>query len=199
MATQKEKILKLINENNGTITARQVTEFGIPRIYLSELIKDNSIEKISRGLYALPQTFVDEMYEISVRCPLGVFSHNSALYIYDLTDRTPLKYTITLPAGYNAKHLSNIQMIEMKFSTRKLYSLGITIQKSPSGFPIKVYDKEKTICDIVRNKKEIDIQVFSDAMKRYAKGKEKDLSKLMEYAKKMRIEKKMREYMEVLL
>ena len=70
---------------------------------------------------------------------------------------------------------------------------------SPFGMKIKVYDIERTICDIIKNKKKMDSEIFAKALKDYAKSKNKNLSKLAKYAKIMKIEKKVNEYMEVLL
>ena len=64
---------------------------------------------------------------------------------------------------------------------------------------IKVYDIERTICDIIKNKSKIDIEIFTKALKDYAKMTNKDLFKLMKYAKKLGVDKKVREYMEILL
>ena len=71
--------------------------------------------------------------------------------------------------------------------------------ESPFGIKIKVYDVERTICDIIKNKNKIDAEIFSNALKDYAKSKSKNLSKLAKYARKMNIEKKVSKYMEVLL
>jgi hypothetical protein len=90
-------------------------------------------------------------------------------------------------------------MIDKRYSKRELYDLGVITMDSPAGFPVKVYDKERTICDIVRDKPNMDLQVFVGALKGYVGRKDKDLSKLMEYAKALRVDSKIRDYMEVLL
>ena len=71
--------------------------------------------------------------------------------------------------------------------------------ESPFGMKIKVYDIERTICDIIKNKNKMDAEIFSKSLKEYAKSKDKNLSKLTKYARTMNIENKVREYMEVLL
>ena len=64
---------------------------------------------------------------------------------------------------------------------------------------IKVYDVERNICDIIKNKNKMDIEIFTQALKEYANSSDKNLNKLMRYAKKLKIENKVREYMEVIL
>ena len=71
--------------------------------------------------------------------------------------------------------------------------------KSPFGMQIWVYDVERTICDIIKNKNKIDAEIFSKALKNYIASKKKNINRLMKYARIMNIEKKVLEYMEVLL
>lgn len=69
---------------------------------------------------------------------------------------------------------------------------------SPFGMKIKVYGVERTICDIIKNKKKMDGEIFVKALQDYAKSKNKNLSKLAKYAKIMKIEDKVSNYMEIL-
>ncbi len=69
---------------------------------------------------------------------------------------------------------------------------------SPQGGKIMVYDKERCICDMIRNRKKTDPQIFTQAVKSYFASKERDNIRLMEYAKKFHIEEKVQEYMEIL-
>lgn len=80
-----------------------------------------------------------------------------------------------------------------------MYELGIITVKTPSGNPVKAYNIERTLCDILRKHNNLDIQIVSDAFKRYAKSSNKDIPRLSQYAKKFRVEKKLRAYLEVLL
>ena len=69
---------------------------------------------------------------------------------------------------------------------------------SPQGGKITVYDKERCICDMIRNRKQTDPQIFIQTVKGYFSSKERDNIRLMEYARKFRIEEKVQEYMEIL-
>ena len=107
-------------------------------------------------------------------------------------------YDITLPYGYGNcyKDMSNVSLHYVK---KELIDLGMIEIESPFGMKIKTYDIERTICDIIKNKNKMDIEVFTKALKEYSRLKNKDLLKLMKCAKKLNVEKKVREYMEVLL
>ena len=77
--------------------------------------------------------------------------------------------------------------------------MGIIEIESPMGQKIKVYDLEKTICDIIKFKNKIDPEIFSKALKQYTKSKEKNLNKLIYYARQLNVEEEIRKYLEVML
>lgn len=193
-----EKLQNLIMSSNGILLTKAVTEAGIPRVYIAKLVKQGVLEKLERGAYITKDAFDDEMYRIQSKYPLLVFSHDSALFLHDLTDRDPLQYTGTVPAGYNSK---NIRAIRVKvYSIKKeLYELGLTTAKTPFGRGIKTYNMERTICDILRSRNQINIAVLTDALKRYSKRKDKNLPELMLFADSFKVTKLLRSYMEVLL
>ena len=193
-----ELVLNLIKENKGIISTAEIVKQGIDNKYLSILTQKGLIERASRGVYILPDVIEDELYAISVRCKKGIYSHETALFLHDLSDRTPLNFSITLPKGYNPSSLKDLSL-EFFYVSPALHSLGKIRILSPHGKKINAYDLERTICDLVRSKTRMDIQVFTDALKRYSKRKDKDVSQLMKYARKFKIEQKMREYMEVLI
>ena len=199
MSKHIESILEIAKKNNGVVTAEMVQESGIPNYYLSKLVENGVLEKLSRGLYSTEEAYVDEMYYLQVGYSNLIFSHLSALYIHNLTDRTPLKMTVTVPKDQNVSKLIKSGLAIVYRSNTSNHLLGVTEKRSPGGFLIKVYDKERTICDIVKARDKMDSQVFTNALKAYSKDREKDLTKLMEYAKKLKVEKLVRLYMEVLL
>lgn len=75
----------------------------------------------------------------------------------------------------------------------------MTTAQTPFGHDVPVYDKERTICDVLRSRSHIEIQTFRGALKAYARRSDKDLRTLMHYAKLFRVEKILRRYLEVLL
>ena len=81
----------------------------------------------------------------------------------------------------------------------KLLDVGKRTVKSNQGNEIPMYDLERTICDLVRSRSSIEIQDFNAVLKAYVGRKDKDLNKLMKYAKLFRVDKIIRNYMEVLL
>jgi predicted transcriptional regulator of viral defense system len=198
MPDYETAIQEILKSNNGIVTATQVTEAGIPRRCLSTMVQSGMIYRVERGIYALPEVWEDELSFIQYRFSKGIFSHETALYLHGMTDRTPSRYTITFPFGYNTGNVKK-QGILAKLSTEGTYELGIITISSPSGNPIKVYDIERTLCDIVKTRHRADIQVINQAMKTYASSNKKDIAKFMDYAERFHVKPKVLKYMEILL
>jgi len=193
-----DKILKIVKKNNGYVTTKEVVKNGINKTFLTNMVKNGTLVRISRGYYGLPDYIEDEYYKIASKSKNARFSMATALYLHNLSDRTPLVYNVTLPFGYSGV-LQKEKNVILNFVKRELLDLGVIEMESPFGMKIKVYDVERTICDIIKNKSKMNAEIFSKALKEYAKSKNKNLNKLAMYAKKMNIEKKVSEYMEVLL
>ncbi len=137
------------------------------------------------------------MYHLQAKSSKVIFSHETALYLHDLTDRDPLKWSVTIPAGYNGWRLrkAGIRVHSVK---KELYTLGIAKAKTLYGRPILSYNMERTVCDIVRNRNRMDMSVVNEAIKRYVAGKDKNIPQLMRYAKELNVQKMLREYVEIL-
>lgn len=127
-----------------------------------------------------------------------VYSHETALFLHDLTDRDPVAYCVTVPTGYNTSKLKHDGLIVYTIK-KELLELGICTKRTTFGNDIKTYNMERTICDILRDRNNQDVVVVSDALKRYVRRSDKDLNRLMKYAGILRIEKVLRNYLEVLL
>lgn len=196
--TQTEQIKKLIAANNGMIQTSQITNAGISKTVFYQYLKQHDMEQIAHGVYATRDTWTDAMYLVHLRCKQAVFSHETALYLHDLTDREPLEYEITVKTGYNPSKLKEdgIQVYTIK---KELHGEGIIMLQTLFGHLVPVYNMERTICDIIRNRNHTEIQTFQSALKQYANRKDKNLRLLMQYAAKFHVDKVLRQYLEVLL
>lgn len=189
---------KIIEENDGLVFTKDIVASGIPRSYLSELVKKGELARLEQGVYLTDDAFEDKMYTLQRRKTSIIFSHDTALFSHDLSDRDPLTYSVTVPVGYNTKNIKNggITVFSIK---KELYDLGLTTLTTPFGRRIKVYNMERTICDMLRNRNQMDVAILADALKRYVKRKDKNIPQLMKYAESFRVTKLIRNYLEVLL
>ncbi len=195
--TNSERILKAAELNGGTITTEQVDKMKIHRSFLRAMVDRGLLDHSARGVYILPTKLDDEFYNLQIRFKKGVFSNVSALYLLGFTDRTPIKFDMTFPASYNTSSIKN--EINAHRVKKELYEKGIVRVKTPSGNEVNVYCIEHTLCDILQARYAIDIQVITDAFKRYSKYREKNIPLLSEFAKISRVEPTVRQYLEVLI
>ena len=194
----EEKILEEMQKNNGMITTNDVEQMGIARKTLTRMLEKGLIERESQGLYVLPNSWGDEYYNLIFSSKNAIFSHATALFLHGLSERVPLIYEITVINGYNAS-LKTRENVELYFISKDIFELGKTEIESPQGKIVPVYDIERTLCDILRSKQNQDIEIIKYAFKTYVKSPKKDIYKLMEYAKKLKVDEEVNTYLEVLL
>lgn len=196
--TKQEIMNQLAEKNNGFLLTADVVKAGISKTYLSEYVKKFNFERVAQGVYMSEDAWLDELYVIQLRNKESVFSHETALYLHGLMEREPNCTTMSVNRTYNATHLRKRGYKVYAVNTELLY-LGRTRIETNFGNQVTVFDIDRTLCDIIRCKDKMDIQVFQTAIKEYMKSKRKNLTNLMKYAKVLGIEEKVKMYVEVML
>lgn len=193
-----EKLEKLIQKQHGTVLSSDLDLYEIPRTYLQMMVADGKLERVDRGIYVSTDAIEDEMYSMQTKYPKLIYSHETALYLHGLSDRSPFEYSASVPSGYKVVG-SMAERFKIYYIKKELHELGVETVQSSHGNPIKTYNIERTICDLIRSRNRIDVQILNEALKRFVKLKSADLSMLMDYAKKLRIDAVLKNYLEVLL
>lgn len=194
-----EQVLQELSLQRGAIITTKAAEAaGISRAMLYKLTKGGSLQRIAQGQYMLVQEMPDELLSISLRSENLVFSHETALFLHGISDRTPFVHSITVPTGVgvSAALQENCKTYHIK---QELFDLGRTTTKSALGHSVPCYDLERTICDIIRSRNKMGTETFLAALKQYANHPKKNLNRLNTYAKRMRLTTLVRQYLEVLL
>ena len=184
---------------NSVVTTKEAKAKGLTKQQLRELVSDNKLERVGHGLYAPAEAWVDELYILHKRCPSAVFSHDEAFYHHGLIDREPLQHTLTVYSGFNAHRLKASGNVKVYSVKKDLLDVGKTTVADSLGNDIPMYNLERTICDALRSRNSIEAQDLNSILKTYVVMPEKDLNKLMEYAKLFRVDNIARGYFEVLL
>lgn len=192
------KLQEIAQSNGGIIETKAAIADGISRAMLSRLCKDNKLIRIVKGQYILPEDMQDELLSISKRSDSIIFSHETALFLHGISDRTPFEHTITIPTGKMPSALLK-EECKVYYIKPELFELGKTQLKTPAGNMVPVYDLERTICDVIRSRGRLGTETLLAALKLYAQRPEKDLNKLSSYAKRLRVSNVLRQYLEVLL
>lgn len=186
-------------EDCDYLTLKTARENGISKFKFYRYLYENELENVSHGIYTKKDTWIDELFILHQRCPNAVFSHDEAFYYHGLTDREPFVHTLTIYSGYNAHRLTADGSCKVYTVKRELLDVGKIIVKDNDGNMIPMYDLERTICDLMRSRSSIEAQDFNSVLKTYVSRRDKDLNRLMEYAKLFRVDNVIRRYMGVLL
>jgi predicted transcriptional regulator of viral defense system len=187
-----------LRENGGIITVAQGRKAGLSHTSILRAAKAGMIERVAHGVYEAADEFDDVIYASQLRRPKAIYSHGTALYLHDLTDRDPLNLSVTVPTGYNTKQLvkDGFTVFTIK---KELYELGIIRTPTRYGREVMSYNMERTICDCVRSRNRMDAEIVAESVKRYSKHKSRDIHTLMEMAAVFGVQRIMRTYMEVLI
>ncbi len=196
---QKSKLLEEITaENYGILRLEDAVSSGISKTYALEFVRKMGYEQAARGIYLAPDAWADGMYILQARYKEAIFSHETALYLLDMADREPLQYTVTMKRGYNSTNLTR-HRVKVYTVKKEWHNLGVVEVQSPMGHTLRSYCAERTICDIFRGCSQVEIQDRQTAIKEYVRRSGKDIPRLLEYAKIFKVEKTVKQYLEVLL
>ena len=193
-----DKVHELLKERGGYLTTREARENGVTNKALQRMADRGQIERAAHGLYIGTDVFPDPFFVAQFRCPKGVFSNETALFLHDLSDRTPIRLMMTIPSGWNTKMLTDDSILFFYCSPKKM-GLGVFEIKTPSGMKVRVFDAERTLCDCLKNIDRLDRDLILTALKRYIKGGNRDSAKLLEYAAELKIRDMVYRYLEVLV
>ena len=187
-----------IQNYGGMISTKQVLELGISKQALTNYVRAGKIERVGSGLYMLPDTIEDDMYALSLHSKWIIFSHDTALFLNQLAERTPFTHSITIPSNASVpkslKHQCRCHYIKPE-----LHQLGVIKRKTTLGYDVPCYNPERTICDLIRSRSQYSVELVADAVKAYVNSSKKDLNLLSEYAEQFHIMKALKPYLEVLL
>ena len=199
MSSEKTLTLNaLVQKNNGFLKTSDAVMAGVSKTTLGDFVRKNGFERVAHGLYMSQDAWEDGMFVIQTRYPEAVFSHETALYLLNLANREPEPFSVTLKTGTGSTRLlaQGIKVYKVK---GELFGEGIIEVRSPSGNKVRAYNAERTVCDLFRSRRNIEIQELQEAVKTYIRTREKNIPQLMRYAKAFSVEKIVRQYLEVLL
>ena len=187
--------------NDGVLTLAQLRNSGISAMNASRAVKRGELLRIAHGVYQSPehaQFLDDEMYSTQLRYNQIIYSHDTALYLHGLNDRDPLRYSVTVPTGYNTKKLTTdgIKVFSLK---RELYEEDVEETATMHGNMVKLYSLERTICDCLRSRNKLQSEIVIAGVKGYVRKNDRNLNLLMKTAEKFKVDTLLKTYLEVLL
>lgn len=191
---EEEKIRNFLKDNHGYICTSDFIKLGIDKHFIPHYIEEGIIRKVSHGIYINNNLIEDPYYIIQKRYSHAIFSYNTAFYILNITNRTPDKMDITIPQGKQVKGNYNVHYVSKKY-----FNIGIITVESPNGNPIKVYNAERSICDMLKNEEDFDLELRNRVLNYYFTSEEKNYDKLLEYAEVLGVYDKIIRIVEVMM
>ena len=192
-----DNLKDIFNTNYGFLKSKDISNRTQWR-KLNKMLNDNSVSKIKRGLYRLNDFEQDNSFvEVSNIVPCGVFCMFSAWFYYHLT--TTIPYENHIAVKQNKKILlPNYPPIRLYYLSDKFYQLGIT-KIDFDNQPVNIYDLEKSVCDAVRFRNKVGMDITIEVLKNYVKRKDRNLNKLSIYAQQLGVDNIVRNMIMILL
>lgn len=196
MDIKKRLIYDAFEDNDGLLNFNQVKQLGLSYYTLNLMLANAEIYSDERGLYSLPNVYVDEWFGIQHRFPKGIFSLDSALWLQGLSLTVPFRPTLSFPYGTNTKNIKQNNILPIVL--RSYYDIGIEQLERQPKQSIFVYSRERTLAECLRPIYKMDIQLISTAFQIYFKSNQHHLDELYYYGKLFKVTRKLQSYIEVL-
>lgn len=192
----RKKIIKHLKDNNGIITTQYCKEEGIPRIYLTRLMRENVLTRIDRGIYSSNVSNHDDYFFFQHRYKKVVFSYETALYLHGLTDKIPQVMEVSVPYSYKINDVPN--NVRVYYVKNEIFQMGVCNVRTSFGNEVRAYNMERIVCDFIQNRNDVDPEIFIKTIRIFATSKKYDLETLYDYARRMRIIEKVRNTLELI-
>lgn len=189
-------ITDYITRNGGFISSSDAKKASLYNALLDGT-RNGQIVRMRRGVYALYQELPKQMIDVETLVPGGVLCLYSAWSLHALTTQIPQAYHIAVERSRKII-LPDFPPIKLSFMTRSVFELGIE-ETEIDGFKVKVYDLEKSVCDAIKYRNKIGLDVSSEILKNYLARKDRDITRLYEYAYKMRVGRRIDELIKYML
>ena len=183
---------------SGVLRLRDFQEAGIAKATVLRLANAGALERIGRGLYALPGREVGEseaLIQVAKRVPEGVVCLLTALRLHELTDQNPSKLWLAIDRKGRQPQL-DWPPLEVVWWSTKVLALGVT-KKTIDGVPVKVTTPAKTVADCLKYRNKIGVDVAVQAVRDYRRGR-RSVDDLCEAARVCRVERTLRIYLEAM-
>ncbi len=193
-----EKIKGKAESQGGVISTQEIEAMGICRVHIKKFLESGLLTSVCKGLYTLTDGFVDEYAVLQKQSGKIVFGYGTALFLLELSDRVPQKFDVVVPTGTNLTRLCRQnENVRCHYVNESLHGLGVMTMKTSYGNDVRLYNAERCICDLIRQKARAELELYRHALKTYFSN-QFDARKLFKMARLFNVEKEVRTYSDVL-
>lgn len=187
-----------MKERNTYLSSASVKKQGRTAYYkMLKSAKQGELIQVRRGVYANIDQLSGNMIDINAVVPEGILCLWSAWSIHQLTTSMPQAFHIAIKRGRKVS-IPSFPRMEVHHYTEDLLKIGV-ISKIIDGFNIRLYDVERCVCDAVKFRNKVGMDVCSEIINDYLERPDRNLSKLMDYARRLRVGKIIEQYLQVKL
>jgi predicted transcriptional regulator of viral defense system len=199
VAISRVDALTKLARQKHVLRARDLDEIGVPRNYLLRLLQRGMLERVGRGLYAVPNAEITKhqsLLEAGLKVPNGVICLLSALRFHGLTTPAPFEIWIAIDRKAWRPRISSPPLRIVSFSALA-FTFGISVQ-TIGGTQLRVYDPAKTVADCFKYRHKIGIDVALEALRDSYRQKKATIDQIWKAAQVCRVSNVIRPYMETL-
>lgn len=194
---KKQKIRRLFTKRGGVLTREELTKAGVSYYYIRKLLQTGELERIKQGVYRWEEDGNDEWVEVQKMVPQGIFCLFSAAFLHELSTFVPSQYHIAIP-WKNKVRTPEYPPVKLYYWQKPQYALGQTSFKRDS-YEFYLYDREKTVCDFIKFRKKVGVDLMKEVVKNYLERKDRNLNKVMTYARELGVYSIVQSYVEILV
>ncbi len=195
-----KKAEEIFKQYNNVMSTAELTSNKIYYADIQKLFYANMIEKVKRGYYHwIDQSNSSEVVIINSLFPDAVFCMNTALFYYGYSDRNPAEWHFAIDKNVSKQRMKiDYPFIKAYRTEPRLLYIG-EAKGNIDGEEVCIYDKDRTICDCLKNMNRMDKEIFNKAIQNYVKDQKKNIPNLMRYAKELRVQRKVKDLIGVWL
>lgn len=182
-----KKIEMLMEENGGIVKAAQLYPLGLTYRTIQGLVADKTLDRVKSGYYSMNYRDKQEESIVYGLFPDGILTMDTALYYYEYCKQRPLEWSIAISKNTSKSRFKmDYPVIHPYYTEPEVLELGVTEIPFDKG-TMKIYEKERLICDCLKYEERLDREIMKQALMNYINEPQKDIAKLMEYARARKV------------
>ncbi|WP_277132551.1 MULTISPECIES: type IV toxin-antitoxin system AbiEi family antitoxin domain-containing protein [Bacteroides] len=189
-----QKISEIVAAKGGVVTMDEITDRAEYKRIL-RAVEHGELIRLRQGVYAVPIAILNTMIDVERIVPQGVLCLYSAWAYYQLTTTVPPSFCIAIEAKRKVKLPIRLP-INLYYWKAGNLEFGI-VDVEISNYQVRMTDLERSVCDAVKYRNKIGLDLCAEIIRTYLRKKERNLSRLMDYAERLRVTKILNNYLEI--
>lgn len=158
-------------------------------------VERGELVRLRQGVYAEPTALLNTMIDVERIVPGGVVCLYNAWAYHQLSMTVPPAFCVAIEAKRKVSIPATLPIL-LYYWKRENLEIGVSTA-NVSGHNVKITDLERSVCDAVKYRNKIGLDICSEVIRNYLKRPSKNLSRLMEYAKQLRVANVLKNYLEI--